>query len=220
MRNIKARTLWILAVVELLLSVGLIFACIYTKDILNKVMIITMTVMFVLLTITIQAASFKSFRYRPKKNYIVKKYVNSNDLYGKLVDLNFDLRERAYGKSYIKIEGKSAYKVVLISDPNGYFHHEDEPESNQDDKLGEKLDKCNTFTAIEIFLNTNSEVKEKISDFTIQVEKIYYTAFEKADDDTFICYNYEKPNDKHKDDYNHLLDILGFSEKIEEKEAN
>ena len=217
MRNIKARTLWVIVVIELLVAVGLIFACIYTKDILNKVMIVLMTAVFILMTFTIQAATFKSFKYKPKKNFKTKTYVNDNDLYEKLLDLKFELRERSYGKSYIKIEGKSAYKVVLIADPNGYFHHENELDDDNNDKLGERLDKCNNFTAIEIFLNSNAEVKEKIADFTIQVEKIYYTALEKADDNKYLCYNYEKPNDKHKEDYEKLLEMLGFSEYKEEE---
>ena len=99
MRKIKAGTLWIMVVVELLISVGLIFACIYTKDVLNKVMIVLMVVVFVLMTITIQAATMKSFKFRPKKNYITKEYNNDNDLYNKLEELKFELRERAYGKS-------------------------------------------------------------------------------------------------------------------------
>ena len=61
--------------------------------------------------------------------------------------------------------------------------------------------------AIEVFLNTNSEVKDKIADFTIQVEKIYYTAFEKTEDNKFICYNYEKPNEKHIDDVNYIEEL-------------
>ena len=218
MRKIKARTLWLMVVVELLISVGLIFACIYTKDVLNKVMIVLMVVVFVLMTITIQAATMKSFKFRPKKNYITKEYNNDNDLYNKLEELKFELRERAYGKSYIKIEGKSAFKVVLVSDPNGYFSNDNNDNEEANDKLSEKLDKCNTFTAIEIFLNSNNEIKEKIVDFTIQVDKIYYTALIKNDDNKYVCYNYEKPNDKHEANFNHLLDMLGFSEVKEENE--
>ena len=217
MRKIKARTLWLMVLVELLVSVGLIFACIYTKDVLNKVMIVLMVIVFVLMTFTIQAATMKSFRYRPKKNYILKEYTNDFDLYDKLDELKYELRERAYGKSYIKIEGKSAFKVVLVSDPSGYFNADNNDQEETNDKLSEKLDKCNTFTAIEIFLNSNNEIKEKIVDFTIQVDKIYYTALIK-ENDKYVCYNYEKPNEKHEADFNHLLEMLGFNEVKEENE--
>ena len=88
MMKIKARTLWIIVVVELLVSVGLIFACIYTKDILNKVMIVLMTAVFILMTFTIQAATFKSFRYKPKKNFKTKTYQNDNDLYDPYLWMN------------------------------------------------------------------------------------------------------------------------------------
>lgn len=212
MKNIKARTLWIIVAIELLVGVGLIFACIYTSDAINKVMIVLMTISFVLLTFTIQFATMKSFRYKPKKNnYIKKEYINDNDLFDKLKELKFDLRERSYGKSYLKIENRSAYKVVLVSDADGYFNHE-ENDNETNEEVNKKLDKCLTFTAVEIFLNSNDIVKEKITDFTIQVEKIYYTALEKIDDNKYLCHNYEAPNEKHKDDLNYLYEMLGFKE--------
>lgn len=213
MRNIKARTLWIIVIIELLVGVGLIFACIYSNDVINKVMIVLMTITFILLTFTIQLATMKSFKYKPKKNnYIKKEYSNTNDLFDKLNELKFDVRERTYGKSYLKIENRSAYKVVLVSDPDGYFNHEEKDDNEANEALNKKLDNCLTFTAVEIFLNSNDEVKEKITDFTIQVEKVYYTALEKIDDNKYLCHNYEEPNDKHKANLNHLYEMLGFNE--------
>ena len=97
----------------------------------------------------------------------------------KLHELKFELRERNYGKSYLKIENRSAYKVVLVTDPVGYFNHDEDDENTEPNK---KLDNCLTFTAVEIFINSNDELREKLPDFTIQVEKVYYTALEKIDD--------------------------------------
>ena len=217
MTRIKARTLWLISLVELLIGVGLIFACIYTDDTVNKVMIILMTLDFFLLALTIQFASFKTFKYKPKKQlFITKEYINDNNLFDKLDELKFDLRERNYGKSYLKIEKRSAFKVVLITDPEGYFSHEDTDDN--DPSLNKKLDNCLTFTAVEIFLHSNDVIREKLPDFTIQVDKVYYTALEKIDDNTYLCHNYEKPNDKHNDNVNKLFNELGFKEK-EEKEA-
>ena len=156
MRNIKARILWIIVIIELLVGVGLIFACIYSNDVINKVMIVLMTITFILLTFTIQLATMKSFKYKPKKNnYIKKEYSNTNDLFDKLNELKFDVRERTYGKSYLKIENRSAYKVVLVSDPDGYFNHEEKDDNEANEALNKKLDNCLTFTAVEIFLNSN-----------------------------------------------------------------
>lgn len=218
MRNIKARTLWIIVIIEFLASIGLIFACIYTEGDLNKAMIVIMTIDFILMAFTIQLASMKSFKYKPKKRKLeAKEYTNDNDLFDKLNELKFNVRERAYGKSYLKIEKRSAYKVVLITDPVGYFHHDEKEDDDQDEGLNKKLDNCLTFTAVEIFINSNDEVKEKISDFSIQVDKIYYTALEKIED-KYVCHNYEKPNEKHNDDVNYLFDMLGFKEIVEEKE--
>jgi len=220
MRKIKARYLWIAVFVELLIGIGLIFACIYSDEATNKIMIVLMTIDFILMTFTMQFAISKSFKYKAKKKvFTTKVFVNDNDLFDKLKELKFDLRERSYGKSYLKIENRSAYKVVLVSDPVGYFNHEEQDDNEADEKLNKKLDNCLTFTAVEIFLNSNDDVREKITDFTIQVEKIYYTAFEKIDDNKYLCHNYENPNEKHIDDVNHLFDILGFTEYIE-KEGN
>ena len=220
MKNIKARTLWIIVIIEFLSSIGLIFACIYTTDALNKAMIVIMTIDFILMAFTIQLASMKSFKYKPKKrNLVEKEYTCDNDLFDKLKELKFNLRERAYGKSYLKIEKRSAYKVVLVTDPVGYFHHEENEEDEQDEGLNKKLDNCLTFTAVEIFLNSNDEVREKIADFSIQVEKIYYTALEKVED-KYVCHNYEKPNEKHIDDVNYLYDMLGLKEIMKEEATN
>ncbi len=210
MRNIKARTFWLIALALLLAGVGLIIGCIYTDNQTNKVMIILMTVDFVILAFVIQFASFKSFKYKPKKKeYITKKYSNDNDLLDTLKKLKFELRERSYGSSFLKIEKRHAYKVVLITDPDGYFNHE-EPDDNQEPN--KELDKCLTFTAVEIFLNSNDLVREKLPDFTIQVEKVYYTALERIEDGLYLCHNYEEPNEKHKPCVDYLYEMLGFKE--------
>lgn len=218
MINIKARTLWIISLLELLVGVELILACIYTDNGINKVMIILMTIDFLLLALTIQFASYKSFKYKSKKKvYVTKEYINDNDLSEKLDELKFELRERNYGKSYLKIEKRSAFKVVLVTDPVGYFNHDEDDENTEPNK---KLDNCLTFTAIEVFINSNDELREKLSDFTIQVEKVYYTALEKIDDNRYLCHNYEEPNEKHKDDVNHLYEMLGFKEVVDETTGN
>jgi len=213
MRNIKARTAWIISLILLLIGVGLVFGCIYTDEKTNKVMIILMTVDFLLLAFSIQFASFKSFRYKPKKkDYIEKKYSNENDLIEKLKELKFDISQRAYGVSGLLIDKRRAYKVVVITDSDGYFNHEENDEKTEPNK---KLDNCLTFTAVEIFLDSNQELKEKLPDFTIQVEKVYYTALEKIDDNLYLCHNYEEPTEKHRDNLNYLYDMLGFKEIIE-----
>lgn len=209
MMNIKARTLWIITLIELLAGIGLILACIYSSEVVNKIMIVLMALDFLILAFTIQLASYKTFRFKArKKEYVTKEYTNDSDLFDKLNGLGFEYRERAYGKSYLKIEDDKAFKVVLVTDPVGYFKHED----NEDVKPNKKLDSCKTFTAIEIFINSNDVIREKLPDFTIQVEKIYYTALEKIDDNKYLCHNYEEPNENHKDDLNHLLEMLDFKE--------
>ena len=115
MKNLRARTLWILTVVVLLISVGLIFACVYTTDWLNKMMIVLMAISFLSFTFLVQLATAKSIKPKVrKKNYISKVYNNEFSLRNRLGENGFKKHERAYGDSYLLIKDLKAYKVVLV----------------------------------------------------------------------------------------------------------
>lgn len=211
--KIKTRYIWILALVLFLLAIGFILLAIYTPSgMSNKLFVVLMTIDLILFTFCIQWGVQRSIKFKPKKiEYESKLYESDKDFDEVLKDHKFDLRNRSYGRSYIKIEGKNAYKVVLINDPDGYFTT-DNNETNQ--SLAKKLDKCDTFTAVEIFLSTNDEIKEKIADFSIQGERVYYTALERTSDG-YLCHNYVEPNENHKLNVLHLYEYLGLKEKCD-----
>ena len=211
--NFRARTYWLISLVLFLLAIGFVLLCIYSPGESNTIFIVLMTIDLILMTFAIQVAIQKSIKYRPKPiQFDEKKYQKTIDFDDALKSNGFKLRNRHIGRSYIKIEGKEAFKVVIINDSSTYFDNVEEP---KDEKLSEKLDQCNKFTGLEIFINPNEEINNRITDFSFQTEKVYYTALVRENKE-YICKNYIEPNDNHKDNYNKLLNILGLNE-IEEK---
>lgn len=208
MNKIKTRTIWIIFIIELLACVGLLFGAIYSDDTLNKILIVLIGVDFILITFTIQAATYKSFRIKAERKFYKEKiFINENDLYDIINENGFEDRNRIYGKSYLKIVNDNAYKVTIITDPEGYFSDTDESDNSS---VRKKLDKCKRFMGVEIFLNSNEQLLSRIKDFSLQGEKVYYTALLKIEDNLYKCFNYEEPSDNHKANYDYLFDLLGF----------
>lgn len=213
--NLKARTYWLISLVLFLLAIGFVLLCIYTPTGSNTVFIVLMTIDLILMTFAIQVAIQKSIKYKPKPMQFDEiEYKQIKDFDEALKSNGFTLRNRHIGRSYIKIDGNDAFKVVLISDSSKYFDKVEEP---KDEELAEKLDKCDSFTGLEIFINPNDEIKEKIIDFSIETDKLYYTAIMRNDNDEYICKNYIKPNKNHKENVSKLLELLGLEEIAKEE---
>lgn len=213
--NFKARTYWLISLILFLLGIGFVVLAIYTPSGNNTIFIVLMTIDLILLTFAIQIAIQKSIKYRPKETkYIIKKF-KATDFDDLLKENKFKLRNRYAGRSYIKIDGLNAFKVDIITDSDKYFENVPEPENN-DKSLSEKLDKCETFTGLEIFINPNDLVKERIVDFSIQTDKLYYFAIMK-DDFNYVCLNYVEPNEKHLDTLKYLTGILKLEEIVDEE---
>ena len=139
MRNIKARYLWIMVVALFLIAIGLIVGCSYASGTLNTILIVFLAIDFISLTIVIQAASFKTFKYKPRtKKLPTKEYLSDIDLRG-LADKGFSYTEREYGYTAIKIVGRNAYKITVVEDSNLYYH----PTKEENGKPNKALDKCN-----------------------------------------------------------------------------
>ena len=211
--NFRARTYWLISLVLFLLAIGFVLLCIYSPGESNTIFIVLMTIDLILMTFAIQIAIQKSIKYRPKPEVFEgKRYQKTIDFDEALKLHGFTLRNRHIGRSYIKIEGKKAFKVVIINDSSTYFDNVEEP---KDEQLSHRLDQCNRFTGLEIFINHDEKLNERVIDFSFQTDKVYYTALVRENDE-YICKNYIEPSDKHKDNYNKLLNILGLNV-IEEK---
>ena len=210
MNNLKTRTIWLIFFIELLVAIGLLFGAIYAPKKINTFLIILIGIDFVLITFTIQYATYKSFRAKAiKRSYKEKNYKSELDLYDVLENNDFEIRNISYGKSYLKIIDDNAYKVTIITDPNAYFENNDD---NKESKLAKKLNKCKRFMGLEIFFNISDELIDKIRDFTIQGEKVYYTALIKDLDNNYKCLNYEAPSENHKLNFEVLYNLLGLKE--------
>ena len=205
MKKIKTSTLWIIVAALFLIAIGLIVGCAYTSGGLNKICIVFLAIDFILLTIVIQYASFKTFKYKAKKEHYLKMDYSSEVDIIEILDKNYNRRDTEYGSSYLKIAGKVAYKVNVINDAFKYFN----PTEEDNSKPNKALDKCSHMVGLEIFINPSDDIIEKLPDFTMEGDKIYYTALIKKDND-YCCLNYLEPSDNHRSNVETLYNELGL----------
>lgn len=209
MKKIKARTLWIIVGILFLVAVGLIFAVQYTTDVLNKVCLISLIICFILITILIQFASFKSFGKIRDIKYIEKEYkTDLENIEEELIKIGYKKTKRAYGNSYLLIDGKHAYKISIVNSSQAYFSNTEEDKS----KPNKELDKCETFFGLEIFNEIDEVNFKKLVEFTIQTNNIYYTAFVKMENGNYKCLNYEAPSKIHDECFNKIMNDIHMKE--------
>lgn len=212
MKKISAKVLWIIVAVMFLIAIGIIIAIPNVVKPYNNILTVILIIIFLLLTLLIQFATYKSFNGRRKIKYKTIEFKTDNeDFESTLLKNEYKKEIRKYGTSFLKIKDKKAYKVTLVDDCDKYFDF-DENDNNQ--KPNKELDKCKTFMGIEIFFNVTEEALKKIPDFTIQADKIYYTALVKTEDGNFRCLNYEKPSNTHNEQFDNIMHDLAL-ERIE-----
>nr|MDE6660930.1 hypothetical protein [Anaeroplasmataceae bacterium] len=175
MRNIKARYLWISVGVSFLMAVGLILGVTQTTGVWTKVFIVLIAIVFIYMTIAIQIASVKSFRYKPKpKNYPTISYEYPTlDMDENLKKKGYKPRVTPYGISYLKVEGTNAYKIVLVRNCEKYFNQEDNQENTA--SPNKSLEKCKKFIGFEIFYDYDEDTLRKLPDFNLQGNNVYYS---------------------------------------------
>ena len=112
MKNIKARYIWIAAGVLLLIAIGLIIAVQYTKDVLNTICLVSLIICFILITILIQFASFKSFSAKRNIKYEEKEYkLTTIDIEEDLKKKGYKMSNRSFGRSYLLIKESSLVRT-------------------------------------------------------------------------------------------------------------
>lgn len=218
MKKLKKRTLWIATAVEFVLAIALIFVCTVVKDPWTKVIIVLIAVVFIALTITVQMASYQTFRYKPKPvNYPRKSYTGDfASLKPKLKKLGYQERKTPYGSSFLKVFGNVAYKCVLVEDSLKYFTQEPQEDTGKPNK---ELESCTHFVGVEIFHHIEEENVAKLPDFTLQGKNIYYTALLYQENQLFLCLNYMEPQEPFKEAFERLLSQLELTEyKEQDKE--
>jgi len=221
--KMKARTLWIITAALFLISIGLVVGVIYSNGTLRNVLVGAIAISFLALTISIQAATFKSFKPKYKKRNCPEAMFSAKyDELGDALKANkFKLRKKSYGDSYLFIQNKVAYKVTLVNNILDYFDTEAQSQVDDTDlETKRRLDNCKKFIGLEIFKENNEEFIERLKDFTLRGSRVYYTAFVKIDDNVLKCYNYEEPDENFMTEFMELLNSLNINRihEIETKE--
>jgi hypothetical protein len=216
MRNIKLKYVWLSIVLAFVLSCVFIYLCSITEGALLTFIIVLLVITFIYMTVAVQYASFKTFKYKPKKIiYPTIKYEGDlENIEATLKKNGFKERIVPYGLSYLKIKNRVAYKVVLVKEEDKYFNQEDQEQQNT--PVNKELEKCTKFMGAEIFLNISEENLYRLPDFSIQGKNIYYTAYYTSGNE-LICLNYLEPNEEYKEPYNNLISDLKLNKKNEEE---
>lgn len=214
MRNIKTRYIWISIAISFLIAVGLIIGVTFTSGVWTTVCIVLIAIVFIYMTLAIQFASVRTFKYKPKpKHYPTITYTSSHaDLDEALKKEGYKPRAAPYGMSYLKVTGTNAYKVVVIRSCEKYFNQEQETENSTPNKA---LKNCKKFIGCEIFLDYDEDTLRKLPDFNLAGNNIYYCGLYK-EVDKFICPNYIEPSEKFQELYDQIKKDLAFEEELPE----
>ena len=213
MKKISAKVLWIITLALIVLGAILIFVCSKVPNEWTRTFIVLIAIDFILATFTIQAASFKSFKVKPKNNYLEQEYLgNYDNLKTLLLNNKFEEDKRKYGSSFLKIDGDDALKVTLINDINSYYNQE---ENGENRRVNKDLDKCKRFIDVEIFEDMG-EYFDRLPDFTIQGKNVYFTALLKVSDTELKCFNYLEPEEEFMEGYNKIFEYLDIRKKQED----
>lgn len=206
--KIKTRYIWLSIAICFLVAIGLIIGVTQLDAPWTTVVIVLLAIIFIYMTIAIQVASTRSFRYKPKKvNYPIKEFeLTNSNIESAIKTKGYKKRTVPYGLSFIKVVGVNAYKIVLISDKVKYF----EPNDESNLPAEKALEKCKRFIGFEIFLDYDEEVLSKLVDFNIQGDNLYYGGFY-LQDNKLVCPNYVEPNEYFDDLYNTIITDLGIT---------
>ena len=216
MRQIKKRYLWLTFLISLVVGVLIILELSKQED--NSLLLILMVIDFVIMTISLNTAVSRSFKYKPKpKKCVVKTYngPSSKEIDKNLLKLGFNKKGARFGHGYIKVDGKTAYKIVIIDEPTKYFTTAENiaNEAKENDKPTAGIDQCEKFFGFEIFMKVDEEVKKKILDFSFQGKNIFYDGlYFDSEIGKYVEPDHLNPKPDFVDGYNKMLEILKFVE--------
>ena len=211
MNKIKVKYLWILIAILFVIGCLLVFTVTLTEGFWTDVFIVLIAIDFIVMTLAIQVASSKTFKYKRKEMvYPQKEYSFSKGIEVTLKKQGYKLREFPYGNSYLKIVNQTAYKVVFVKDYEKYFAAGEEESTGSSNK---DLAKCTKFIGFELFLKYDEETLKKLVDFCMQGEKIYYAGFY-YENNVLVCPNYIEPNEG----FSSIIDVMYKDLNMKEKE--
>lgn len=206
-KGLKPLYLWLLFLLSLIIGIALIIWVSNTSN--TTIPLILMVVDFVFLSMVLQPAIAKTFKFKPRpKQYVSNQY--SLEDFGLLKETlkNAKYKERTlpYGFVYNKIVDKILFKIVLIADESKYFNQNDTSQES-----GMKIDDCVGLIGFEIFATDKDEVKTKVLDFSFQGNNVYYEGlYYEAITKTLIEPNYVAPSEKFLASYNIIMNDLNL----------
>ncbi len=202
MRNIKARYIWISVAVCFVLACVLIFAVTKTTGVWTNVVIVLIAMVFIYMTVAIQVASTKTFRYKAKpiKYPTIEYRIENLDFDVVLKRNGYKPRYTPFGAIYLKIVDINAYRVSVINNFEKYFNQE---ENNEQAPANPELAKCQKFIGVEIFTAYDEDVLRKLPDFSLQGKNIYYCGFY-LEENKIVSLNYIEPNETFAELYSNI----------------
>lgn len=210
------RYLTVIITIALLAITGVVMYF-YTKyqEKYLMVLVVVLTLMFVL-SMNTMVSRFAVFKMKapkyPKGYYEV---MSVSTIESNLLKAGFEKTNRQFGEGFIKIEGRTAYKVLLVEKSEKYFGQE--KDNNQKPTKG--IDKCNKLIGFEIFFENKDEIKKRIPDFSFKGEKILYEGFYLDNEINRLVEANKIETEPHQEEYKRLKEIIGFKEEeyIEEE---
>lgn len=171
------------------------------------VFVIIMSVVFVL-SMNLMISKVAVFKPKPAK-YPKGFYKGQTmgSLESKLVKSGFKANPRQFGSGFIKIEGKTAYKIILIKNAESYFNQGDEKQTPT-----KGIDKCNEFIGFEIFYDVTEEVAKRLPDFSFTGDNVFYEGLYYDPEYDVIVEANKIDAKSHTNSYQHFKGILGLEE--------
>lgn len=211
----KKQSIFITVILFVLLVVSMLL---YIFKLSEQWLMIIIMILSVCSMISLNGMITKLVVFKPKKIKYPKCYykpLNYTQLEAKILKNGFKMTSKNYGASFIKIEDKTAFKIILIENDERYFNQED---SNKD-KPTKGIEKCNEFVGFEFFLDPIDSTLNKLPDFSFTGDNIFYTAFylDKQNNKLVEC---NKIDPKlHLNSYLKLKEYLSLEEIIESNDS-
>lgn len=178
-----------------------------TQNTLYMALTIVCTIMFVF-SMNATIARFATFKMKPPKfPKAYYKLPTIATLESRLVRAGFTKTNRQFGIGFIKIEGKTAYKLLIVENADIYFAPDKQKESQ---KATKGIEKCNELVGFEIFYDITEEVLRRIPDFSFKGDRVLYEGFYADKEKDLLVEANKIEVDNHIDAYNRLMAILEF----------
>jgi hypothetical protein len=154
---------------------GGLFIYLSVKNGNKTYLLVFVVISFLLFTFSINTFISKITYNHVKKKMFPKKYFSYKsfkELEEILISNEFKKVTLPYGKRFIKIDGKTCYKVLLVEDFKKYFN---QTSANEPKTKG--IEYCTKLVGFEIFNTNEKELVDKVEQFSFENEKLLYEGF-------------------------------------------